>query len=227
MYEHTPKNDERRSIPLPVFVVDALKAARRVRPFQTWIAEWPDVPGEPVHVDCVSAYFRTLAARCGAPTGLHSLRRFLLTKLARHARSTRRGPDPRTQVDRGVEKAFHRRARRPGDCCDEQRICRGGPAAPTRWGSGLAPGSRHNRDQAELASSSGGLRADFGPYPEAGLAGISGLSPHAKKRGIPPAHHGDTAPTALTIHRMGPSCGQAPQLPRPGVVHPAGETFRS
>ncbi len=85
MYEHTPKNDERRSIPLPVFVVDALKAARRVRPFQTWIAEWPDVPGERVHVDCVSAYFRTLAARCGAPTGLHSLRRFLLTKLARTA----------------------------------------------------------------------------------------------------------------------------------------------
>jgi integrase len=76
-----PKNGHARSVPLPPSVLAVLAAVRRRHPFRTFLAESANRPGQSVHPDNVSAYYRDLAEPRGLPGGLHSVRRYVGTEL--------------------------------------------------------------------------------------------------------------------------------------------------
>ena len=76
-----PKNGLERVVPLPGFVAEALREARRGAPFRTWVGELDELPGEPINPNAISYVQRRIAAEVGAPGGLHSLRRYVATRL--------------------------------------------------------------------------------------------------------------------------------------------------
>lgn len=81
LYEHAPKNGTERVVPLRRSVVRALREVRRAHPFRTYLAEMPELPGEPIVPNAISYVHRRIAIEVGAPGGMHSLRRYVATRL--------------------------------------------------------------------------------------------------------------------------------------------------
>lgn len=70
-----------REVTLPPVVMTALAATRRANPFSTYIAEDPRRPGEPIHPDRISSFYRSRSKRLGLPQATHVLRRTYATQL--------------------------------------------------------------------------------------------------------------------------------------------------